>query len=121
MEEANIVNLTPHAITMISHRSFIYKDMEPHIILRIPPSGKVARCSQKTTLKKQISFQGITLDITNVLIDKVYHLPEPIEGTYYIVSKLVAEHLKGRGDLLVTHGIYKQDNKTIGARSFTIW
>lgn len=95
--------------------------MEPEVILRIPPSGEVARCSQKTTLEKQLSFKGVTLDITQVSIDKVYHLPDPAEGMYYIVSKLVAEHLKGRGDLLVAHGIYKQDGKTIGARSFTLW
>jgi len=121
MEKARIVNLTPHEIVLISHRSFTNKGMKPEVILRFPTSGTIARCSLKTSLKKQIEFKGVTIDITDVKTGRIYNLPKPKPGTYYIVSKLIAEHAKGRGDLLVCHGIYKKNNKTIGARSFTLW
>lgn len=120
-ESAEIVNLTPHDIHMISHQSFIYRNMEPEVILTIPPSGKIARCEQDTKLSRQLVFQGHVLDVTEVYPKRVIDLPPPKAGTYYAVSKMVAEQLKGRGDLLVMHGLYKRKGQTAGCRSFTIW
>lgn len=120
-ELASIINLTPHDINIISHRSYIYREMDPEITLTISPSGRIARCEQSTRLVKQLLVGEHTLDVTQVFPERVVDLPDPRHGTYYAVSKLVAEQLKGRGDLLVMHGLYKREHKTIGCRSFTIW
>jgi len=121
-ESAEIVNLTPHDIKIISHRSFMYKDnIEPEVTLVIPPSGIVARSEHETILIKQLVYKDQVLDITSVFPNRVKDLPGPELGVYYAVSKIVAEQLKGRGDLLVMHGLYKKNGQTIGCRSFTLW
>lgn len=121
VQPAEIINLTPHAIQLISHSSYVYKDQAPNIVLTLPPSGRVARVDQVTSLDKQISVNGAIIDITTVVPRELVELPKKQPGVYYAVSKLVAEQLKGRGDLLVMHGLYKQHSKTIGCRSFTLW
>lgn len=119
--DAIIINLTPHVINMISHRSYLYKDEEPVIIQSFHPSGDVARVVQKTQVVQQLTVAGQVIDITRITPMKITGLPEPKEGTYYAVSKIVAEQLKGRGNLLVMHGLYKKNGRTIGCRSFTQW
>jgi hypothetical protein len=82
----NIINLTPHEIT-------IYDQTGQEIVLRIPPSGKVARVS--------ISAQTVG-EINGVAVRKttygdVQDLPDPQPDTVYIVSTIVLIALQSKG------------------------
>lgn len=75
------INLTPHTIT-------INNGIEYH------PSGKVARVANK--------FSNFCCGIATVFYGEIENLPEPEEGTIYIVSALVlaAAKEKGRTDIV---------------------
>ena len=66
---ANIINLTPHIVRLNSGEEF-------------PPSGTVARVSS--------SYKEVDPGMYRVEFGEVVGLPEPQEGTLYIVSGLVA-------------------------------
>lgn len=70
----NFINLTPHAIHLNDGRVF-------------EPSGKVARVSSTHSLFNENL-------VCSVEFGEVTDLPEPSEGTCYIVSALVAQAAK---------------------------
>jgi len=73
------VNLTPHAIVLNSGTTFA-------------PSGKVARVSSSHTTFDSDGICSVTFgDVTD--------LPDPVPGTFYIVSALVAAAAK-RADVV---------------------
>lgn len=75
----NIVNLTPHAINIVSE--------EDDINLTIPASGVVARVASTVTKLDKGFFTTAYGDVEG--------LPEPVEGTVYVVSGLVLSALAG--------------------------
>lgn len=109
-----IVNLTPHAITVLKNGEEIavYK-----------ASGYIARCESDTVVVGEIA--GIPLTETTFgelyLIDrdKVKHeLPEQQDGTFYIVSALVAR-AAGREDFVIVNDTVRDnDGRIIGCQSF---
>ena len=84
-----LINLTPHAITV---RSCFGVDEV------FPPSGHVARCS--SIISGQDPIDGIPVICTRM--GEVEGVPEPVGGTAYIVSSMVASHpsLRGRLDVV---------------------
>lgn len=82
------VNLTPHPITLREERQD-----GTLLDLTIPPSGTVARVS--------VTYE--TVDVPYALptlrrsFGEVEGVPEPETDTYYIVSSLVLEALRGSG------------------------
>lgn len=78
-----LVNLTPHAISFTLHG------------LTIAPSGQVARCTQTSTPAGDV--MGIPLSRTT--FGAVEGLPEPVEGTIFIVSALVRGAVPNRTDV----------------------
>ena len=109
-----IVNLTPHAITVL-------KNGEEIAVYEA--SGSIARCESKTFAVREIA--GIPLTETRFgklyLIDrdKVRHeLPAPQDGTFYIVSALVARAAQ-REDFIIVNDTVRDDNgRIIGCQSF---
>lgn len=88
-----LINLTPHDINIV-------RDGE--VILTIPRSGVVARCEEVVEdLGSLLTDEGIKIPIIRKTLGKVENLPEPKEGTRYIVSLAVAKAAVGRDDLLV--------------------
>lgn len=75
------INLTPHTITINNGTEF-------------NPSGKVARVANK--------FSNFCCGISTVFYGEIENLPEPEEGTIYIVSAMVlaAAKEKGRTDVV---------------------
>ena len=75
------INLTPHIITINNGTEYY-------------PSGKVARVANK--------FSNFCCGISTVFYGEIENLPEPKEGTIYIVSALVlaAAKEKGRTDVV---------------------
>lgn len=88
----NLVNLTPHDIVIL---------IESGDRLVIPKSGKVARV---TTIPGQcgvIYHQDLPVAVqTKDTVGQVIDLPDPVDGTAYIVSGLVGS-LAPRADVLV--------------------
>lgn len=74
------VNLTPHAVVLNNGKSF-------------PTSGMVARV---------LSFWGKMDEngIMPICWSNVENLPEPIEGTIFIVSAIVAARVTHRSDIV---------------------
>jgi hypothetical protein len=80
------VNLTPHPIVL--------QNGDKRLEL---PSAGVARCSE--TSIDQPSLDG--WPVYSYVYGPPVGLPDPEEGTYYVVSKLVMESLRGvRDDIL---------------------
>jgi hypothetical protein len=105
----NIVNLTPHSI------NFVGEDGTP--ILTIEPSGILARV-QATIVATGDTVCGIP--ITKTRFGEVEGLPEPEDGTTFVVSRMVAEALPGRSDLLIPNeSVRDEGGNIIGCRSLT--
>jgi len=73
-----IVNLTPHSITFF--------DAAGNAVLTVEPSGQIARCS--VAREKIGDINGIPVNKSK--FGEVENLPEPEEGTIYVVSALTA-------------------------------
>ena len=104
------INLTCHDITL-------YKNDE--IALTIKASG-LARCKEEMHKVDEISG----FPIYSNTYGEVYGLPEEEEGKLYILSKIVAEALKGkRKDLLIVADTVRDESgRIIGAKGFArIW
>jgi glyoxylate utilization-related uncharacterized protein len=89
----NIVNLTPHKITVITED----EDRNPYVY-EFLPSGTVARVSSTQTVVKQIE----NIPIVKTQFGEVEGLPDPQPDTIYIVSSLVAQALSGKRDDVVS-------------------
>ena len=101
------VNLTPHAITLRRSDSPVGE--------AFPASGTVARCAVE---KVQIGEIDGT-PVYRSLFGDVVGLPEPVEGTVYIVSQLVAQAARNRSDLVFPDSLVRdEDGRIIGC---TAW
>lgn len=83
----NIINLTPHAITVLGQNG--------EVILAIAPSGQVARVSQTREIVGSIN--GIP--VYRSKYGAVTGLPESVDGVALIVSALVRLASPGRADV----------------------
>ena len=82
------VNLTPHALNVRKADG---------TFLELPPSGTVARRSVERVVVGEID--GVTVYATK--FGELEGLPEPSDGTVYIVSALAAQACGDRDDVLV--------------------
>ena len=102
-----IMNLTPHSIS--------FCDTEGTVILTVEPSGQLARVSCKTVMTGE-SFNGIP--VTKTVYGTVEGLPEPKDGTVFVVSSLVAARVPDRGDVFIPNESVRDENgRIIGCRS----
>lgn len=80
----NIVNLTPHDITIVaSGRTGVIK-----------PSGTLARCKETSV---QTGLIDGWIPVFETSYGEVSGLPEPAADTVYVVSALAANAIKGQG------------------------
>lgn len=111
MENVEIVNLTPHDVTIVTDSGNI----------TIEASGEVARCEAFTINDGGIIIDGIDIPITSTEMGKVTGLPEETEGTCYIVSRVVAEACKDRSDLLIPNeSVRDSSGRIIGCKSLAV-
>jgi hypothetical protein len=100
-----LINLTPHVITVLL----------PDGKLHIEPSGKTIRLSEEVEKIDEIK----QIPITKKQYGYADYVPEEKEGTYYIVSGLVASAMK-RSDFLVPNTVRDENGKIIGCDSFSV-
>lgn len=98
----SFVNLTPHAVNIIDGPTF-------------EPCGTVVRVT--TTTENVGNIEGIPL--TKTVFGEVAGLPEQRDGVFLIVSKLVAEALPERSDLLFPNQMVRDGQVIVGCRSLT--
>lgn len=87
----DFVNLTPHPI-VVETRTSRFHDIR----VTFPPSGKVARVSSSPGELLDPAW-GIYAPPT---FGEIENLPEPVEGTTYIVSSMVAMNCSRRRDVV---------------------
>ncbi len=103
-----LINLTPHELAIYD---------EGTTVLRVPPSGQVARCEQHENVVEVISVDGHRIAVLIVDYGEVEGLPQPEAGTRYVVSRLVAEACRDRRDLLIPGpGIRDDQGRIVGCR-----
>lgn len=106
---ANFVNLTPYTINILNEN-----DQE---IMTIPASGIVARYSQSE--ETVMTIDGI--NVTRQTFGDVFDLPEPQDGSFFIVSRLVAMAAPDRLDLLIPGPLVRNDQgQPIGYRGLSV-
>jgi len=81
-----IVNLTPHSIVLRTEEGDV----------TVPPSGTVARVAVKQV---EIECPGLPVHVARNEYGEVEGLPEPKDGTIYVVSSLVLSRVHGRIDV----------------------
>ena len=111
MTDQSIVNLTPHDITVISQGKSI-------VFPKFPVS---ARVSSKTEVLTHFYTPEMSIPLTQVVFGELEGLPDPIEGIFFIVSRIVREAAKKRTDLLVPQGLIRDENgQPIGCESLSV-
>lgn len=104
--DINIVNLTPHTVN-------IMPDGPDGEVTSIPSSGE-ARA--QTTREKAGTINGIQVYRTK--FGAVEGLPEPQEGTIYIVSSITAQAVPHRDDVFIPDDIVRDEQgRVIGCRA----
>jgi len=117
----NLVNLTPHEITL---------HVGGHVV-RIPPSGKVARLEEELTDLPPVLFdeygdEGVVHRIPRqrALHGKITDLPEPEKGVVFIASMPVAQVAarQGRKDVLSPGKLVRDDaGRIVGCEGLRAW
>lgn len=84
-----LINLTPHPIVLRSGK----------VDVTVPPSGTVVRVL--STPGEVLPIEGVPVPVYAAPSwGSVEGLPEPVPGTFYIVSALVAARCAHRGDVV---------------------
>ena len=110
-----LINLTPHAITVILDGTTV----------TLPISGIIARCLVQREITGYLTHgEDSTLEIPlyETQFGELIGLPEPTTGTFYIVSNITAAaaHRQGRDDVLVPDPIIRDaKGQPIGCTGFT--
>lgn len=99
-EKVNLINLTPHAL---------HVKLKNDETLVIPADGRVARVS---TTQKEIDELN-NMAIYETRFGEAVDLPEPIENTFYIVSKITQDACPHRDDLLSPGNLIRDDKGNI--------
>lgn len=101
-----IINCTPHAIT------FLREDNS--VLATIEPSGSIARAAQ--TRERVSEVNGIV--VNQCSYGAVTGLPDPQDGTIYLVSALTAQACPERSDVFITDDAVRDDSgRIIGCRA----
>ena len=103
------INLTPHEVTLV--------DDAGSVLLVIAPETTPARC----TVKREIAFTVGGIKVNRSVFGEVVDLPEPVTGTWFIVSRIVAEAAKERQDLLIPDETVRNgEGQIVGCKSFAV-
>lgn len=102
---ANIKNMTPHNICVVDDNNEVVVALDSEGIARVSSESKVVD-----------TLNGVP--ITKTVFGEVTGLPPETEGTYYIVSRMVASAASERRDLLVP-GLQVRDEqgRVVGCKS----
>ncbi len=107
-----IINLTPHALNIVT----------PSGTVTVPPSGTVARCATASVAAGEHWVWGHgAIALHRTTYGEVQNLPEPVEGTLYIVSALVRAAVPGRTDVASPGELVRgPDGQPVGCKGLVV-
>ncbi len=144
----NIVNTTPHEINIYmeeqtewnEERKFYQVKAGEQPVKSIPSSGTTFRMDMQEATITSLVLEGrifvqecedtplggippntfnFGIPVMRVWYDGHDEFPNEVEGTYYIVSRLVAENAKDRDDFLMVHRTVRDsDGRIVGCTAF---
>jgi len=116
-----IVNLTPHKVTLVTSLG---------CKMDIPPSGKIARCVEKTSTYDVLQYSVKNMygddDIFPITVIKKElgacdYIPPKKPGVVYIVSLPVAQKLKRPDVLAIGESIRDENGNIVGCKSLALF
>ena len=106
-----LVNLTPHTITLVV-------DGETVVVV---PEGTVARVMQQETVKTTVEFKGLSVPVMETKFGEVEGLPDPEDGTMFIVSRMVKTAVPDRDDVVVPgKQLRDAEGRIVGAAALSL-
>jgi hypothetical protein len=106
----NIVNCTPHPITLLG--------VDGEMVAEIQPSGIVPRATKTTETVAHVEINGNQIPVIVPKFGGVSNLPEPEEGTMFIVSLIVQQACPERTDLLIVEDVVRDGSVIVGCKAF---
>ena len=109
-----VINLTPHEVVIV--------DDEGNKVFEFKKSGTIARCVVDRIHFDDAVIGKYKIPINKTMFTAVQGLPDPKDGVQFIVSKPVAQAMKGmREDLLIPDATYRDNRGVIlGCRGLAI-
>jgi hypothetical protein len=102
------VNLTPHTVNVEKNNGEIKE---------IKPSGTIARVSVNTHVLDVVDG----MNITRQTLGEIKDLPEPKENTIFIVSRVLAEAVMGRDDIMIPGAAIRDESgRVVGCKGFCV-
>jgi hypothetical protein len=110
-------------INLTTHEIVIYDEEGKNVILRIPPSGKIARVATDSKIVGRINGIPVRKTTYGEIID----LPDPKPGVVYLVSTVLLMALKEKGmnrpdvlspDTTPDSAVRDEQGRIIGVRFF---
>jgi hypothetical protein len=119
---ANLVNLTPHEVTIVGE--------DGGVLLRIPPSGLIARVREEQTPAGEVTVLpggpltgGVEVPLIRRTWGPIEGLPEPQFRTLFITSSLVAQAAwaMGRRDVVAPGELVRDaEGRVIGCKNLCV-
>jgi hypothetical protein len=104
-----IINLTGHDVNVKGPDG---------IIINIPSQGQL-RAKYTTNDLGNLDSEFGKIPISQNFYQRIKGMPLEVPGTFYIVSRLVAELYPERSDLLMVNGLIKENARAIACRSLS--
>ena len=106
LPDAVVKNCCPHAVDILVGEG----------VETLPPTGIVPRCEQHEERVGTIAGIPVTRQVFGEIID----LPEPEEGVFFVVSRMVAAACPERRDLLIPGALVRDDEgRVVGCRGLS--
>lgn len=106
-----MVNLTPHAITIVTVGGNV----------TIPPSGNVARVAATPTSAGEVSVGTTTIPLTRTAFGDVQDLPDAQPGVLLLVSGLVRSAVPNRNDVASPGDLVRDANgQPVGCKGLIV-
>lgn len=105
-----IVNCTPHAVTLVTTEGQV----------TLPPSGHLPRVEATRETMGTVEVNGLTVPVTVVAFGSLAGLPPRQDETLYLVSALTAQAAKalGRTDVVIVDDTVRDEaGRIVGCRA----
>lgn len=117
-----LVNLTPHALSIITGHVEADDIGNAEVVVDLPPSGSLARVQEIRTPADPVITAAVAIPTTRVTYGNLTGLPDPVEGTVYVVSGMVLAALGDSRPDVMAPGPLVRDEATgqpIGCQGLT--
>lgn len=114
---AKLVNLTPHDVNIYREEDLdeyhrVKFGRRPYCV--IPPAAQpTARIVTQERPVDPLNMGDVDIPLNEKVMSHIQNLPAPVDGTFYIVSTIMALYAPHRSDLLAPTGNVRSRNGVI--------